>query len=257
MIRLRRWAPVVLAAVALTACTTSVPGIPAAAPETTVAVTGPAGEPVAVEVTGSGFSVRDVTALGGPNPAVSYAVTLRNPNPQEWIAGVVAVTATFLDADGASVAVGRREAALGIRPGRDSAVAEGSVPVRPGGVPVSMSVEIRSVRWASVSEVSGDVTTGPATIRPDATDPDRPGLVIDCAVTSTYAGPQGPDVASIVYRDAVGAIIGGLATAEQSDGGPIEIPGGATTPMQFYDELPPRDRVPAAECHLSGGTPDR
>jgi hypothetical protein len=255
--RTPRWTPVLLAAVALTSCTTSVPGIPSTAPEAGSPAAVPAGEPVAVAVTGSGFSVRDVTGLGGPNPAVSYAVTLRNPNPREWIAGVVSVTATFLDADGTSVAVGRREAALGIRPGRDSAVAEGSVPVRPGGVPVSMSVEIRSVRWVSVSVASGEVTAGPATIRPDTTDPDRPGLLIDCSVTSTYPGLQGPDVASIVYRDAVGTIVGGLATAEQSDGGPIEIPGGATTPLQFYDELPPRDRVPAAECHLSGGAPDR
>lgn len=244
-------------ALALTSCTTAVPGTGSgSAPGPTASTDAVAGEPLPLEVTGTGFTVREVPQLGGPTPAISYAVTLRNPNPEEWIAGVVSVRATFLDAAGVTVAVGRREPGLGIRPGRSSAVTEPTVPVRPGGVPASMSVEVEVLRWASVRDVSGSVTAGPATTRPDLTDPDAPGLVIDCSATSTYAGPQGPDVASIVYRDAAGTIIGGLATDEQSDGRPVEIPGNATTPLQFYDEFPPRDSVPVAECHLSGGTPD-
>lgn len=271
-----RLAALIVLFVAVTACSVTIPGqaVPAApvpvpagsdttftpAPRSTT----PASRPVApssvtpkltppssgpserLEVAGFGFSTWAQQYRG---QLASFAVMLRNPNAAPKRASSAKVRVTFTDAAGAVVRT-RDELFFGdIGPGMTTAMAAGGSD-DVSGVATAMQVEVLDTRWISANDYTpGEVSNGPATIRPAG---DRPGqLLIDCPTSSTFLSKLNVSGMTTVYLDAGGAIIGGNSTNVDVESETMSLPGNGNATFTMRAWTPPPGGVPAAACYAS------
>lgn len=202
-------------------------------------------ERVEIEILDRGFTSWEAPALD--RPLISWAVVVRNPNPDTWLARAADLTITFSDSAGAVVASTDLPVVLTIQPGAKGAAGGGLD--SGGGIATSMSVRLDGTEWVRTDRIpAGSVTMGPATTRPD-TSLGADALIIDCDARSTYRlTPEEVSVAA-VYRDAAGVIIGGTLFRTDIDSALLSFPAQATTPMEFRSFDPPPSGVPAAECY--------
>lgn len=196
-----------------------------------------------LEVVEKGFSSYAIQFSG---QKMSYAVLLRNPNTVPVRAQSATVRVTFTDAAGTVVLTGDDLVLTDLGPGQTTAI--GGIDLgKATGIPVAMTAEVIKTRWSSgANAVPGEITTGPATVRPGPYSANS--LLIDCTATSTFASKVVLRTMTVVLRDAQGKIIGGLGTYDDAEGKRLGVPGNGAAPFTLRAfQTPPQ--VPSATCY--------
>jgi hypothetical protein len=236
----------------------SAPALPSAAPDGSLEATPwppatiPEAERADVEVIDQGFTAYDVEYTG---KVISYAIKVRNPNPNSWVASSVRMDAKFTDDAGTLIFEDDFAVIYTIPP--DAVAAAGGTAI--GGElrettaqPTKMTVEVTDISWFSTDDVApGTLVMGPATVRPGTRDSASDSVVVSCDAHSSYRSELNSGSIAIVFLDATGEIIGGNSDNTTIDNDFISIPGESVTPleMELLFSLP--DGVPAAECYPS------
>lgn len=198
-----------------------------------------------LEVVESGFSSYAIQFSG---QKMSYAVLLRNPNTAPVRAQSFTVRATFTDATGTTVYTSDDLVLTDLGPGQTTATG-GNDLGKATGIPVAMKAEVLKTRWsAAANNVPGEITMGPATVRPGPYSANS--LLIDCTATSTLASKVVSRTMAVVFRDAQGRIIGGFDTYDDSEGKRLGVPGNGSAAFTLRAfQTPPQ--VPAAACYAN------
>jgi hypothetical protein len=153
-----------------------------------------------LEVVDSGFST--YLAYSDTTQA-SWAVIVRNPNSETWIASSIDVTVTFLDADGGLVHSESSSISM-ILPSQDAAVAASTIDDVSGAV--SMRVQVRAGSWERSDVQSfGSFSADQVTLR----KAEFGGWSVLGLVGSTFANDATDVYATAVLRDVNGAVLGG------------------------------------------------
>lgn len=196
-----------------------------------------------LEVVEKGFSSYAIQFSG---QKLSYAVLLRNANTTAVRAQSATVRVTFTDAAGAVVLTGDDLVLTDLGPGQTTAIG-GTDLGKATGIPATMTAEVLKTRWSSAANgVPGEITTGPATVRPGPYSANS--LLVDCTATSTFASKVVVRTMTVVLRDAQGKIIGGFGTYDDAEGKRLGVPGNGTTAFTLRAwQTPPQ--VPSAACY--------
>lgn len=198
-----------------------------------------------VEVVESGFSSYAIQFSG---QKMSYAVVVRNPNTAPVRAESFTVRLTFTDAAGNVVFSGDDLVLTDLAPGKKTATG-GNDLGRSTGIPVAMKAEVLKTRWSDMAKgVPGEVTMGPATVRPGPYSANS--LLVDCTATSTFDSKVVVRTMGVVLRDAHGKIIGGSGQSDDSEGKRLGVPGKGSAAFTLRSFLTP-PQVPAAECYAN------
>jgi hypothetical protein len=245
--------PVVVAAPAPAAAPTTLPALPTTRPPRPAALpanplaSNEASQPV-LEVVDQGFSAYAVQYTGN---VTSWAVKLRNPNPDTWSATSTSLRVTFTDASGAVVLVEDEILTADVGPGQVVAFGSTDSSGSATGIATGMQVEVLDTRWTDGQyRAEGEIIMGPATARP-ATGPGTDissKVLVDCTATSTFLSKLSSFFVSVVYLDAQGRIIGGSSHNSDIDGETLDVPGGGTAQFTLQGYFSPPSGVPAAEC---------
>lgn len=200
-----------------------------------------------LEVVDQGFSAYAVQYSGN---VTSWAVKLRNPHTDTWSATSATLRATFTDASGTVVLVEEEYLYGDVAPGKVVAFGSTDSGANATGIATAMQVEVLETRWNDFPRATGDITMGPATVRP-ASGPGSditPKVLVDCSATSTFLSKIAGLSVTMVYLDATGRIIGGSQQNSDIDGTPLSVPGGGTAEFTLQGWFSPAGGVPAAEC---------
>lgn len=187
-----------------------------------------------------------------PGWTTSFAVIVKNPNPNTWVASATYLTVTFRDAAGNVVLTDDLATLSGLGPGQTSAVAGTDSGAKAPAQATTMDVQVTRVTWLDLTQVApGDVTMSTATVRPSPEDTVTPTAFITCPARSTYRSKISNVYAEIVYRDGAGKIIGGSAHNSDVNHDTLTLPGNSTRAIQIKALFVPPTGVPAAVCYPS------
>lgn len=142
----------------------------------------------------------------GDSPSASWAVLLHNPNSDHWIATDVRVNITFQRSTGEPVKT-ETDSVAAILPGQTVAIAPlgGSTDVAGA---EAVDVQARVSSWEEADQAIGKFTASNVATRERAYG----GLQTNGTLTSSFTRDLQDILATAVYRDAAGRIIGGSST---------------------------------------------
>lgn len=133
----------------------------------------------------------------------SYAVLVRNPNPEGWAAKSVSLNIAFYDAAG-TVLKSESPTFSVILPGQTVATGDGE---SVAGV-ARMEVKALTGGWEALDKTPGAFTLSGITMKPQSYGgPDVTGLI-----SSTFAKDIKSPKVTVVFRDAAGKAVGGAYT---------------------------------------------